>query len=169
MTSRIGIGLVGGGWMGHTHSHAYTAIQSTFPAASFVPELVCVVDEDAAVAEAARDRWGYKTWSTEWAALLDDERVDVVDITAPNAVHAEIAVAAAAAGKHVYCEKPVGRSLDETLRVAEASSRAGVMSFVGFNYRWMPAVQHASRLVAEGRLGPITHFRSAFLTDWGAS
>jgi predicted dehydrogenase len=155
--------------MGNAHSHAYYSIPSTYPEAGISPKLICVVDEDAAVAEAARDRWGYERCSTDWSSVVLDDRIDVIDITTPNNAHLEIALAAAGAGKHVYCEKPVGRSGEETLRIAGAVSRAGVMSFTGFNYRWMPALQQARQLILDGRLGEITHFRSVFLTDWGAS
>src|SRR3954471_20302678 len=114
MPARIGIGLVGGGWMGNLHSHAYRSIPSCYGAAGIAPELVRVVDEEPAVARAVQQRWGYEHCDTDWRSVVVDDAVDVVDITAPNDVHLEIAVAAAAAGKHVYCEKPVGRSLEET-------------------------------------------------------
>jgi predicted dehydrogenase len=169
MPTRIGIGLVGAGWMGNVHSHAYRSIPSCFGEAGLEPVLVRVVDEEAAVARAAQERWGYADCDTDWRSVVADPAVDVVDVTAPNDVHLEVALAAVAAGKHVYCEKPVGRSLEETARIAEAARAAGVTTFTGFNYRWMPALQHARRLVEDGRLGALTHFRSVFLTDWGAS
>jgi predicted dehydrogenase len=98
-----------------------------------------------------------------------DRDVDLVDICTPNNLHCEIAVAASKAGKHVYCEKPLGRSIQEAREMAAAISTAGVDSLVGYNYRWMPALQHASSLVKDGRLGEVTHFRSVFHTDWGAN
>jgi predicted dehydrogenase len=104
----------------------------------------------------------------DWRSVVDDPDVLVVDICAPNNMHCEIASAAAAAGKHVYCEKPLGRSPNEARTMRNAVRQAGVESFVGFNYRWMPAVQHARALADEGRFGEITHFRSVFHTDWGA-
>jgi predicted dehydrogenase len=155
--------------MGNAHSYAYRSIPSFFTDSGIRPRLVCVVDKDEAVANAAQHRWAYERSGTDWATLLEDDSIDIVDITAPNAFHHGLALQAAAAGKHVYCEKPVGRSLAETREMAEAVARAGLMSYTGFNYRWMPPLQHASQLIAEGRLGTLTHLRSSFLTDWGAS
>jgi predicted dehydrogenase len=140
-----------------------------FSESEIAPRLVRVADTDIGVAEQARRRWDYEESSADWRTVIEDPSVDVVDITTPNDAHLEIALAAAEAGKHVYCEKPVGRTLSETVAIAEAVDRADVRSYTGFNYRWMPPLQHARRLIAEGRLGTVTHFRSTFLTDWGAS
>ena len=169
MSLELGIGLVGGGWMGNVHSRAYTRLFSLDPDSALRPRLVHVADAEPTVLASLQLRWGWERASTDWRYVVDDPDVEVVDICAPNDLHCDIAVAAAEAGKHVYCEKPLGRSLTETRRMAEAVSQAGIHSLVGYNYRWMPALQHARALVAAGRFGEITHFRSVFHTDWGAS
>jgi predicted dehydrogenase len=169
MPLELGIGLVGGGWMGNVHSRAYARLFSLDPRSALRPRLVHVADAEPDVVSFLQLRWGWERGSADWRSVVDDPEVDLVDICAPNDLHCEIAAAAADAGKHVYCEKPLGRSVAETRRMAEAVRRAGVKSLVGYNYRWMPALQHARALVAEGRLGEITHFRSVFHTDWGAS
>ena len=167
VTDRIGIGLVGAGWMGNEHSQAYRRIPETWPDANFEPVLVHVADNVPAVAEASARRWGYMRSSTDWRAVIDDPEVDVVDITGPNGLHREVALAAAAAGKHVGCEKPLGRTAAEAAEIAAAVARAGVRSNCNFQYRHNPAIQYVRQLVAAGKLGQITHLRGAFLTDFG--
>lgn len=163
----IGIGLVGVGWMGNVHSRAYRELPTLRPFNGVKVRLAHVADEVPAVAEEAQRRWGYERMSTDWRAVVEDPNVDVVDIAGPNQIHSEVAVAAAGAGKHVYCEKPVGRSLAEVAAAAEAVRQAGVKSFTGYNYRWMPSIRHARDLIAQGSLGRITHLRTQFLTGWG--
>ena len=169
MARHIGIGLIGGGWMGNVHSRSYTRLTQLDPDLPLRPRLVHAADSDPRVVAALQSRWGWERASTEWRTVVDDPDVEVIDICAPNHLHCELALAAASVGKHVYCEKPLGRSLIEAQRMAQAVTEAGVQSLVGFNYRWMPALQHARSLVDEGRLGTVTHFRSVFHTDWGAS
>lgn len=166
-TEHIGIGLVGAGWMGNEHSQAYRRIPETWPEADFKPVLVHVADNVPAVAEASARRWEYARSSTDWRAVIDDPAVDVVDITGPNGLHREVALAAAAAGKHVGCEKPLGRTAAEAAEIAAAVARAGVRSNCNFQYRHNPAIQYLHHLLAAGRLGQITHLRAAFLTDFG--
>jgi len=166
---RIGVGLVGAGWMGNEHSQAYRRVSETWPDADFEPVLVHVVDNVPSVAETTARRWRYARWSTDWRSVIDDPEVEVVDITGPNGLHREVALAAAAAGKHVGCEKPLGRSAAEAAEIAAAVAGAGLQSNCNFQYRHNPAVQYVRQLVSGGNLGEITHVRAVFLTDYGWS
>lgn len=166
-SSTPGIGLVGFGWMGQAHSRAYRNIPVYFPESGIRPELVVVCDTDAQRAALARDNFGYRESTGDWQAVIDHPDVEVVDITAPNALHERIAVAAARAGKHVFCEKPVGVEPAATARIEQACREAGVVTGCGYNYRWAPMVQHAHALVREGRIGELTHYRGRFFTMYG--
>jgi predicted dehydrogenase len=165
MAREVGIALIGTGFMGGQHARSYLDVPLIFGAEAPRPAIRVVADVRAEDAEAAARRWGAGRWSTDWREAVAAPDVEVVDICTPPALHVPIATAAAEAGKAVYCEKPVGRGLAETTAIWEAVRRAGVPSFVGFNYRWAPAVQHARRLIAEGRLGEIRLARFSFRTD----
>ncbi len=161
----IGIGVVGLGWMGRVHTSSYRRLLEHFPDAGVKPRLVVAAD----ISETRRahaERVGFERTAADWRAVLEDPAVDVVSITVPNAMHREVAVAAAEAGKHIWVEKPVGRGVPDTEAVAEAVRRAGVISGVGFCYRFAPAVQHAHELIAAGEIGNITHYRGVFLADY---
>ena len=160
------VALLGTGFMGEFHARAYATARRTRPSHAASIGLVADVSEDLARAFAAR--WGIARWTTDWLSAAGDPDIDVVDICTPPSAHRELALAALAAGKHVYCEKPVGRSHAETREVAEAARRAGVQTFVGFNYRWFPAVVQAAELIADGFTGPIRHVRMSFESDWAA-
>jgi predicted dehydrogenase len=112
-------------------------------------------------------RWGWQETETQWQAIIERKDIQVVDIATPNNLHAEIAIAAAEAGKIVLCEKPLARNLDEATRMAEAARR--VPNLVWFNYRRVPAIALAKRFLTEGRLGRIYHYRATYLQSWGAS
>jgi predicted dehydrogenase len=155
--------------MGNEHSQAYRRIPETWPDAEFEPVLVHVADNVLRVAETSARRWGYVRSSTDWRAVVDDPDVHVVDITGPNAIHREVALAAAAAGKHVGCEKPLGRTAGEAAEIAAAVAEAGVHSNCNFQYRHNPAVQYVHQLLTAGKLGTLTHLRGVFLTDFGWS
>jgi predicted dehydrogenase len=165
----IGIGLVGAGWMGNEHSQAYRRIPEVWPEAGLTPVLTHIADTVPSIAESNARRWGYTRWSSDWRSVIEDPDVDIVDITGPNAIHCEVALAAAAAGKHVACEKPLGRSAAEAAAMAEATHTAGVLSNCNFEYRHNPAVQHARNLATSGKLGQITHARGLYLCDYGRS
>ncbi len=167
MTRPIRIGLVGFGWMGQAHSRAYRAIPTYFPDAVVRPELVVVADNVPARVDLARDNFGYSDGVSDWRDIVDRDDIDVIDITAPNALHEEIAVAAAAAGKHIFCEKPVGLVPASTAVIAAAAREAGVVTGVGYNYRWAPMVQYTKQLIAAGRFGELTHYRGRFFTMYG--
>ena len=117
----------------------------------------------------AQQLFGFERGTTDWRKVLEDPEVEAVNITAPNRLHRPIAEAAAAAGKHVFCEKPVGCSPQDTAAIAAAARRAGVMSFTGYCYRWAPLVQHAHELIVAGRLGTLTHYRGRFFVGYGSN
>ncbi|MDB5076066.1 MAG: putative oxidoreductase [Chloroflexi bacterium] len=164
--TQIGIGVIGMGWMGGVHSRAYNQIPDRFHDQGIESRLIVCADADGARADAARSRFRFQRATADWHDVIADPEVDVVSITTPNDLHLEIIRAAAAAGKHILCEKPVGKTPEETLEAAEIAQRAGILTFVGFNYRWAPLVQYARRLIERGDLGEITHYRGRFLNGY---
>ncbi len=169
MSKPIGIGVIGMGWMGELHARSYQQVPVRFPDAPLTPELVICADEFEKRALGSQAKYGFGTAATNWRDVIGNDAVDVVHITTPNNLHLEIATAAAEAGKHVFCEKPVGRNPGETAQIAAAVREAGVNSHVGFNYRWVPVVQKAKQIIDEGRIGDITHYRGQFLEGYGAN
>ena len=168
MASQIGIGIIGMGWMGMVHGRAYHQVRQRFPESELVPDLIICADDVASRCEQARDMLGFTRTTTDWREVMDDPDVSVVNITAPNFLHLDMVRAAAAAGKHIFCEKPVGRSPDETAEIARAAADAGVLTWVGYNYRWAPLAQHTRSLVADGALGDITHYRGRFFAGYAS-
>ena len=164
----LGIGVVGFGWMGQAHSRSAARIASLFPERSFDTALIVCGDNVAERREQAVSGVGFREAAEDWRAVVDHPDVDVVYVTAPNMMHEEIAIAAAEAGKAVFCEKPVGGTPDQTVRIEAAARRAGVITGVGYNYRWAPLVQHAKALIDSGRLGEITNYRGRFFSMYGA-
>ncbi len=162
----VGIGLIGTGFMGGVHARAYRSAPWIFPEAAAQPEIRVVADLRLEDARAFAERFGIPEWTDDWRTLLDRADVAVVDITTPPALHQRIATAAAAAGKHVYCEKPVGRGLDETTAIWEAVREAGVASFVGFNFRLAPAVLLAHEIVSGGRIGRLRQVKVSFRSNY---
>jgi predicted dehydrogenase len=161
----IGVGMLGYAFMGKAHAHAYRTIEHmTWP--PLTPRLVRIAgrSEDA-VAEAA-ERYGFEDHSTDWRELIADERVQLFDNSAPNNLHAEPTIAAAEAGKHVVCEKPLGLTADESYEIWQRVEATGVRHMCAFNYRFVPAVRLARELLEAGELGEIRHFRAAYLQDW---
>jgi len=165
--SEIGIGVIGFGWMGQAHSRAYRDIPVYYPESGIRPRLVAVADNVPARVELAKTNFGFESGMADWHELIARDDIDVVDITAPNALHEELVEAAAAAGKHIACEKPVGISPEATAAIELAARRAGVISSCGYNYRWAPLVQYTHRLVEDGRLGELTHYRGRFFSMYG--
>ena len=166
---RLGIGVVGMGWMGDVHSRAYRQLTDRYSDLDVLPELVICADPVDSRTSDAQQRHGFAAATNDWSQVVTHPDVDVVHVTAPNAEHKPILLAAIAAGKHVFCEKPVGCSPTETAEVAEAAAAAGVNSGVGYNYRWAPTVQHARQLIADGKLGEITHYRGRFFVDYASN
>lgn len=169
MTRTIGIGVIGMGWMGEAHSRAYRAVPDRFPESGIQPHLVVCADPVEPRARSAQERFGFARYTTDWHDVIADPAVEAVSVTAPNGMHLEINRAAAAAGKHILCEKPVGRFPEETLLSTEAARAAGVLTFVGFNYRWAPVVQYARKLIADGKLGQLTHYHGRFLNGYAGN
>jgi predicted dehydrogenase len=167
MTTSIGVGVIGFGWMGQAHSRAYRDIGVYFPDSGLVPRLVAVADTVPERVRLATENFGFAAGTTDWRDLMVRDDIDVIDITAPNAFHRELAEAAAAAGKHVACEKPVGIDPQATAAMERAARLAGVITGCGYNYRWVPLVQHVRRLIDEGRLGQLTHYRGRFFSMYG--
>jgi myo-inositol 2-dehydrogenase/D-chiro-inositol 1-dehydrogenase len=165
---KIGIGVVGCGFMGRTHSNAFGKVNRFFDL-EYEPVLTAVCARNVAAAEAFAENWGFASFETDWRKLVARKDVDLVDIASPNDTHAEIALAAAAAGKMVMCEKPLGRNATESEGMVAAVESAGVPNMVWYNYRRVPAVALAKQLVDEGRLGRIFHYRAKFLQDWTIS
>jgi predicted dehydrogenase len=165
MGRRIGIGVVGMGWMGRVHASSYRRVLEHFPGLGAVPRLVVAADVGAE-RRAHAERVGFERTEEDWRAVVEDRAVDAVSITLPNAMHREVALAAIEAGKHVWVEKPVGRGLEDTVAVADAARRAGVLNAVGFCYRFAPAVQHARALIERGEIGEVNHYRGVFLADY---
>jgi predicted dehydrogenase len=164
----IGIGMVGHAFMGAVHSHAWRSVHRFFDP-PLVPRLAVLAGRDETRAKAAAERFGWDAVETDWRKLIARDDVDLVDICTPGDSHAEIAIAALEAGKHVLCEKPLANSVAEAEAMAEAARKArerGVRAMVAFNYRRVPALAHARNLVASGALGEIRHVRSVYLQDW---
>jgi predicted dehydrogenase len=163
----IGVGMLGYAFMGKAHSNAFRKVAYLPTEESLSPRLVAIAGRNQdAVAEAAR-RYGYERWTTDWHDIVTDERVGLFDNGGPNSLHAEPTIAAAEAGKHVLCEKPLGRTADESYDVWSRVAATGVKHLCGFNYRFVPAVRLARELLDEGALGQIRHFRGRYLQDWG--
>jgi predicted dehydrogenase len=163
----LGVALIGYAFMGKAHSNAWRNVASYFDVPAF--EQKVLVGRDPAGVAAAADKYGWSESATDWRAVLDRDDIDIVDICAPGFMHAEIAIAALAAGKHVLVEKPLANTLAEAEAMAEAARKArarGVQSMVGFNYRRVPALGLARELIAEGRIGIVRHVRAAYLQDW---
>ena len=168
-THTLGIGVIGMGWMGQAHSRAYRNIADRFYDSGIRPQLVICADEAPARAQQAQEALGFAQSTTNWHEVIEHPDVQVVNVASPNYLHLAMVRAATDAGKHVFCEKPVGRSPAETAEIERLARAAGVMSFVGFNYRWAPMVQYAKQLIEDGRLGRITHYRGRFFAMYGSN
>ena len=160
------IGLIGCGFMGRTHSNAYKRVGDFFPALDYLPVLKAVCARNGDKVKSFAEQWGYESFETDWRRLIERKDIDAVDICTPNDSHAEIARAAALAGKMVLCEKPLARPLAESQTMVDAVEKAGVPNMVWYNYRRIPAVTLAKQIVDSGKLGRIFHFRANFLQDW---
>jgi predicted dehydrogenase len=167
LTPAIGVGMLGYAFMGKAHANAYKTLAYMAWPPPLRPELVAIAGRDeAAVAEAAR-RYGFAAHVTDWRQLVADERVGLFDNGGPNHLHAEPTIAAAEAGKHVICEKPLGRDAAESHDTWQRVQATGVKHMCAFNYRFVPAVRLARELIDAGEIGEIRHFRAAYLQDWG--
>ncbi len=168
MTKPLNIGLIGCGFMGRAHSNAYRKVNNFFDLA-FRPVLKAVCARNADLAKTFAARWGYESVETDWKKLINRKDIDAVDICVPNNLHHDIAVAAAKSGKMVLCEKPLSMDTKEGQKMVTAIEKAKVPNMVWYNYRRVPAVMLAKRLVEEGKLGRIFHYRAVLLQDWTIS
>ena len=162
----VNIGLVGYGFMGRTHTNGYKRVNDFFPDLTHRPVLKAVCGRSEERVRAFADQWQYESTETDWRKLIERDDIDAVDICTPNNTHAEIAIAAAQAGKTILCEKPLALNPLEGDAMVRAVEKAEVPNTVWYNYRRVPAVTLAKQLIDEGRLGRIFHYRSNFLQDW---
>ncbi|MDQ6698768.1 MAG: Gfo/Idh/MocA family oxidoreductase [Acidobacteriota bacterium] len=165
---KLNIGVVGCGFMGRTHSNAFGKV-GTFFDLPYQPVLKTICARSGERAKSFAAQWGYENAETDWRKLVESPDIDLIDIASPNDTHAEIAIAAANAGKMVMCEKPLGRGPAESEAMVKAVEDAGIANMVWYNYRRVPAVMLAKQLIDEGRLGRIFHYRTVFLQDWTIS
>lgn len=164
----INIGIIGMGWMGTVHSRSYRSLIDRFYDAGITPRLVICADNVESRLTEAQMRFGFEETTLNWLDVINHPEVEAVNITSPNFLHREMCLAAIAAGKHVMCEKPMGTLPDDVAVVYRAAKDAGVMSFTGLNYRWVPLVQYAKNLIDAGELGDITYYYGRFYGNYAS-
>ena len=162
------VGLIGCGFMGRTHANAYCSVGNFFDL-EYKPVLKAICDRNEEKAKEFANQWGFESVETDWKKLLARDDIDIVDICTPNNLHAEMAIAAAKAGKMIICEKPIARTVAEAQTMVDAVEKAGVKNLVSYNYRRVPAITLAKQLIDSGKLGKIFHYRANFLQDWTIS
>jgi predicted dehydrogenase len=165
--TEIGVGMLGYAFMGKAHSNAFRKIEYMTWPPPLVPRLIGIAGRNEEAVRGAAERYGYAYATTDWRELVADDRIGVFDNGGPNSLHAEPTIAAAQAGKHVVCEKPLGRDADESFEIWRQVAATGVKHLCAFNYRFVPAVRLAREMLDAGELGEIRHFRGRYLQDWG--
>ncbi len=170
MTSKptLGVGMVGYAFMGQAHSQAWRTVNAAFDL-PYTVDMAAIAGRSEDKVKAAAEKFGWRSYETDWRALIERDDIGLVDVCSPGGNHAEVAIAALAAGKHVLCEKPLANTVEEAremVKAAEAAAQNGVRSMVGFNYRRVPAAAFARQLVLDGKLGKIRHVRAVYLQDW---
>ena len=165
MKKKINVAIIGTKFMGKAHSNAWRAAPRFFDL-PYEPVLKMVCARDMAAAKEFAANWGYEQVESDWRKAVDSKEIDIVAICAPTYLHKEMAIAAAEAGKHVFCEKPASMSYKDALEMAKSADKAGVLHYLNHNYRRVPAVAFAKQLIDEGKIGDIYHFRGAYLQDW---
>ncbi|MBL8692747.1 MAG: Gfo/Idh/MocA family oxidoreductase [Planctomycetes bacterium] len=158
------VALLGTQFMGRVHSHAFRTVASFFPVDP--PEMAVLCGQDAQRTAAQAAKFGWEEASTDWREVIARKDIDLVDVCTPGDSHAEIAIAALKAGKHVICEKPLANTVAQAKQMAAAAKKAGTVTLTAYNYRRAPAVAHAKRMIERGDLGRIYHFRARYLQDW---
>jgi predicted dehydrogenase len=166
MPQEVNVGLIGYSFMGKVHSHAFKDMSFFFPEAAAYPVMKAICGRNEANVSDAAKTFGWQGYETDWKTLIGRDDIHLIDVSTPGDSHAEIAIAAAEAGKHVFCEKPLANNLAEARAMADAVRNAGVKSMVAYNYRRVPAVALAKKLIEEGRIGDIYHWRAVYLQDW---
>lgn len=158
------VGLIGHKFMGRAHTHAYTDVSLFFtPEIEIVKKTLCANEESVT---SLAHKWGWQNSTMDWNDLVNDPEIDIIDIAAPSSIHAEIAIAAAKAGKHVFCEKPLALTLEDAKKMVDAVKAAGVVNMIGFNYRRVPALTLARQLIQDGEIGEVFHFRGIYQQGW---
>jgi len=165
MAKTLRVGMIGYGFMGKAHSNAWRQVSHFFPLKGRV-ELQTLCGRNRTQVESARALLGWQYAATDWREVVESPLIDIVDVTTPNGAHADIAIAAARNGKHVLCEKPLATSVKEAEAMWNAVQKAHVMNMVCHNYRRVPAIALAQKMVAEGALGNILHFHARYAQDW---
>jgi predicted dehydrogenase len=163
----IGVGMLGYAFMGKAHSNALRKIAYMTWPPPLMPRLVAIAGRNEEAVSNAAHRYGYERWTTDWRDVVSDPAIGLFDNGGPNSLHAEPTIAAAEAGKHVICEKPLGRDADESYEIWKRVAATGVKHLCAFNYRFVPAVRLAREMIDAGELGEIRHFRGRYLQDWG--
>jgi len=162
----VGVGMLGYAFMGKAHTNAYKKIPYMMYPPPAIPRLVAICGRNEEAVVEAASRYGYEGYYTDWRKMLADDRVQLFDNGGPNNMHAEPCIAAAQAGKHVLCEKPLARTAEEAKGMLDAVTKAGVKHMAAFNYRFVPAIRQALNLIESGALGQIYHFRAMYLQEW---
>ena len=165
---QLNVAVIGCGFMGRTHSNAYCRVSNFFDL-EYKPVLKAICDRNEEKAKAFAKQWGFESVETDWKRLLERDDIDLIDICTPNNLHAEMAIAAAQAGKMIICEKPLAMNATQGRTMVDAIEKAGVANLVSYNYRRIPAVTLAKQLIDQGKLGRIYHYRANFLQDWTIS
>ncbi|MEO6012316.1 MAG: Gfo/Idh/MocA family oxidoreductase [Devosia sp.] len=168
MAKQLNIGMVGYGFMARAHSNAWSSVSHFFDT-GYRPVLKAAAARNVSKLRHFAEQWGYESQEPDWRSMIERKDIDAIDICVPNDLHAEIAIAAANAGKMVLCEKPIARTAAEGMPMVEAVEAAGVPNLVWYNYRRVPAVSLIKQLVESGKLGRIFHYRAKFLQDWTIS
>jgi predicted dehydrogenase len=163
----IGVGMLGYAFMGKAHSNGFRKLEYMTWPPPLRPRLVAIAGRSEQAVSEAAERYGFERWTTDWHELVSDPAIGLLDNLGPNSLHAEPTIAAAEAGKHVVCEKPLGRDADESYEIWRRVEATGVKHLCAFNYRFVPAVRLARELIDAGELGDIRHFRGRYLQDWG--
>ncbi|MCA0458282.1 MAG: Gfo/Idh/MocA family oxidoreductase [Chloroflexi bacterium] len=162
----LGIGMLGYAFMGKAHTNAFKKLPYMMYPPVAIPKLVAICGRNAEATAAAARRYGYEGYYTDWREMIQNPAIQVFDNGGPNDAHAEPTIAAAQAGKHVFCEKPLARTAEEAKTMLDAVEKTGVKHMVAFNYRFVPAIVQAKRLIESGALGRIFHFRAVYLQEW---
>jgi predicted dehydrogenase len=162
----IGVGMLGYGFMGKAHTNGYKTIPYMIYPPPAIPKLVAICGRNEEAVSAAARRYGYDGYYTDWQEMLEDDRVQLFDNGSSNDMHAAPSIAAAQAGKHVFCEKPLARTAEEAKGMLDAVRKAGVKHMVAFNYRFVPAIRQIKELIDGGKLGQIYHVRAVYLQEW---
>ncbi|HVH50575.1 MAG TPA: Gfo/Idh/MocA family oxidoreductase, partial [Gaiellaceae bacterium] len=165
--AEIGVGMLGYAFMGKAHSNAFRKIPYIMWPPPLEPRLVGIAGRNTEAVEEAARRYGWEYATSDWRELVGDGRIGLFDNGGPNSLHAEPTIAAAEAGKHVVCEKPLGRDADESFDIWRRVATTGVKHMCAFNYRFVPAVRLAREMIEAGEFGEIRHFRGRYLQDWG--